>query len=79
MKTKDLFAGCSVTIAPHVAVWLVSMNTDSLKTVTMRTYHELPDAMEAALEWMLMLSDETEITPDPVRQLVQGDIPGLVC
>jgi hypothetical protein len=30
----------------------------------MRTYHELPEAVEAAHEWLLMLSDETEIVPD---------------
>jgi hypothetical protein len=65
VKTKDLFAGCSVTIAPHDDVWLVSLKTDDQKTVSMRTYHELPDAIEAVHEWMLMLTDETEITPDP--------------
>ena len=65
MKTRDLFAGCSVLIAPHDDVWLVSLATDSQKTVAMRTYHELPDAIEAVHEWTLMLSDETEITPDP--------------
>jgi hypothetical protein len=30
----------------------------------MRTYHELPEAVEAAHEWLPMLSDETEIVPD---------------
>jgi hypothetical protein len=30
----------------------------------MRTFHELPDAIEAVHEWTLMLSDETEIVPD---------------
>jgi hypothetical protein len=66
MKTKDLFAGCSVTITPHEDVWLVSLHTDDLKSVSMRTYHELPEAIEAVHEWTLMLSDETEIVPDSV-------------
>jgi len=56
VKTKDLFAGCSVTIMPHDDVWLVSLNTDDQHTITMLTYQELPDAMEAAHEWLLMLS-----------------------
>jgi hypothetical protein len=66
VKTEDLFAGSSVTITPHDDVWLVSLHTDSLQTVTMRTYHELPGALDAAHEWMLMLADETEIAPDAV-------------
>jgi hypothetical protein len=68
VKTKDLFAGCFVTIAPHDDVWLVSLLTDDQKSVSMRTYRELPDALEAVHEWMLMLADETEITPDPVLE-----------
>jgi hypothetical protein len=64
MKTRDLFAGCSVVIAPHDDVWLVSLTTDGLKSVMMRTYRELLDALEAAHEWLLMLSDETEIRID---------------
>jgi hypothetical protein len=55
MKTRDLFAGCSVVITPHDDVWLVSLTTDELTSVMMRTYHDLPDAMEAAHEWLLML------------------------
>jgi hypothetical protein len=66
MKTRYLFAGCSVMITPHDDVWLVTLYTDDLKSVSMHTYHELPDAIEAVHEWTLMLSDETEITPDPV-------------
>jgi hypothetical protein len=65
MKTRDLFAGCFVTIEPHDDVWLVSLTTDDLSTVVMNTYLELPDALESVHEWMLMLTDETEITPDP--------------
>jgi hypothetical protein len=65
VKTRDLFAGCSVTIAPHDDVWLVSLRTDNQNTVSMRTYQELPEAIEAVHEWMLMLTDEKEITPDP--------------
>jgi hypothetical protein len=64
VKTRDLFAGCSVTIAPHDDAWLVSLNTGDDHMVSMRRYHELPDAVEAAHEWVLMLSDETEIVPD---------------
>jgi hypothetical protein len=30
-------------------------------TITMKTYRELPDALEAVHEWMLMLADETAI------------------
>jgi hypothetical protein len=55
-----------VTIMPHDDVWLVSLIMDDEKTVSMRTYHELSDAVEAAHEWLLMLSDETEIVPDAV-------------
>ena len=51
-------------IAPHDDVWLVSLHTDDLKSVSMQTYHELPDAIEAVHEWTLMLSDETEVMPD---------------
>jgi hypothetical protein len=51
-------------ITPHDDVWLVTLYTDDLKSVSMRTYHELPDAIEAVHEWTLMLSDETEIVPD---------------
>jgi hypothetical protein len=65
MKTKDLFAGCSVTIAPHDDVWLVSLVTDMRATVSMLTYHSLADAIEDAYAWAMMLSDEKEITPDP--------------
>jgi hypothetical protein len=50
MKTRDLFAGCSVMITPHDDVWLVTLYTDDLKSVSMRTYHELPDAIEAVHE-----------------------------
>jgi hypothetical protein len=64
MKTRDLFAGCSVMITPHDDVWLVSLTTDDLKSVSMQTYLELPEAVEAVYEWLLMLSDETEIVPD---------------
>ena len=64
MKTRDLFAGCSVLITPHDDIWLISLTTDDLKSVMMRTYHDLPDALEAAHEWLLMLSDETEIRVD---------------
>jgi hypothetical protein len=64
MKTKDLFAGCSVTITPHDDVWVVSLRTDDLKTVAMMTYHDLPTALEAVHECMLMLGDETEIHSD---------------
>jgi hypothetical protein len=64
VKTKDIFAGCYVTIAPHEDVWLVSLNTDDHHMVTMRTYQELADAIEAVHEWTLMLSDETEIRID---------------
>jgi hypothetical protein len=66
LKTRDLFAGCSVVIAPHDDVWLVTLVKDDLKSVSMRTYHELPEAIEAVHEWTLMLSDETEIVPDSV-------------
>jgi hypothetical protein len=65
MKTRDLFAGCHVTIAPHDDVWLVSLIDNALHTVSMQTYQELPDALEAVHEWMLMLSDETEVSPAP--------------
>jgi hypothetical protein len=64
MKTRDLFAGCSVTITPHDDVWLVSLTTDDVTSLNMRMYHNLPDAVEAAHEWLLMLSDETEIRID---------------
>jgi hypothetical protein len=64
MRTKDLFAGCSVTIEPHEEVWLVSLHTDALRMITLRTYHELLDAIEAVHEKTLMLSDETEIVHD---------------
>jgi hypothetical protein len=64
VKTKDLFAGCFVTIMPHDDVWLVALHTDDQKTVSMKTYGELPDAMEAVHEWMLMLSDEMEVRVD---------------
>jgi hypothetical protein len=46
MKTRDLFAGCSVTITPHDDVWLVSLTTDDLSKVVLNTYLELPDALE---------------------------------
>src|SRR5665811_699651 len=65
MKTRDLFAGCSVLITPHDDVWLVSLNTDDLSKVVVNSYLKLPDALESVHEWMLMLTDETEITPDP--------------
>jgi hypothetical protein len=65
VKTKDLFAGFSVTISPHDDVWLVSLHKDEQRTVTTRTYQELPVAVEAMHEWLLMLSDETEIIQDP--------------
>lgn len=35
-------------------------------TITMKTYRELPDALEAVHEWMLMLADETAIHPSIV-------------
>jgi hypothetical protein len=49
---------------PHDDVWLVSLNTDDQHTITMLTYQELLDAMEAAHEWLLMLSDDAEISED---------------
>jgi hypothetical protein len=61
MRTRELFAGCHVTIAPHDDVWLVSLIDDVLHTVAMQTYHDLPEAIEAVHEWSLMLSDEEEI------------------
>jgi hypothetical protein len=51
MKSKDLFAGCSVTITPHDDVWLVSLNTEEEHIVAMRTFHELPEALEAVNLW----------------------------
>jgi hypothetical protein len=65
MKTRDLFVGCFVLITPHDDVWLVSLNTDDLSKVVLNTYLELSDALESVHEWMLMLADETPITPDP--------------
>jgi hypothetical protein len=59
MKTRDLFAGCFVTIEPHDDVWLVSLTTDDLSKLVLNTYLELPDALESVHEWMLMLTDET--------------------
>jgi hypothetical protein len=47
VKTRDLFAGCSVTNAPHDDVRLVFLRTDTMKIVSMRIYHGLPDAMDA--------------------------------
>lgn len=32
--------------------------------VAMRTYHELPEALEAVNLWTLMVSDQTEINTD---------------
>jgi hypothetical protein len=64
VKTRDLFAGCSVLITRHDEVWLVSLTADEMTSVNMRMYHNLPDAVEAAHEWLLMLSDETEIRTD---------------
>ena len=46
-KNQGPLRGCSVTITPHEDVWPVSLNADALKTVSMRTYHELPEAIEA--------------------------------
>ena len=68
MKITDLFASYSVTITPHDDVWLVSLNTDEDHMGTKRTYRDLPDAMDAAHEWLLMLSDETEIRIDVEAQ-----------
>jgi hypothetical protein len=65
MKSRDLFVGCSVTIEPYDEVWLISLTTDDLSKLVMNTYLELPDALVSVHEWMLMLTDETEITPDP--------------
>jgi hypothetical protein len=47
VKTRDLFAGCSVLITRHDEVWLVSLNTDDLSKIVMNTYLELPDALES--------------------------------
>jgi hypothetical protein len=74
MKTRDLFAGCSVLITPHDDVWLVSLHTDDLSKVVMNTYQELPDALESVHEWMLMLTDETQITPDPALEGVREGV-----
>jgi hypothetical protein len=61
MKTKDLFAGCFVTIAPDGDAWLVTLRKNNHETIVMRSYGELPDALEAVHEWMLMLGDDTQI------------------
>ncbi len=67
MKTRDLFADCFVRVAPHDDLWLVSLSTDE-HLVVMKTYGEVPNALEAVQEWMFMLSDETEITADRIRE-----------
>ncbi|HEX6509671.1 MAG TPA: hypothetical protein VF221_18735 [Chloroflexota bacterium] len=64
MRTRDLFAGYHVQMQPQSDVWLVSLVADDQHTVTMKAYDELPDALDAVHEWALMLSDETEISPD---------------
>jgi hypothetical protein len=66
MKTRDLFAGYAVTIATHDEVWLVSLTKHDQRPITLRRYQQLPDALDAAHEWLLMLSDETEIIPGAV-------------
>jgi hypothetical protein len=73
MKTRDLFAGCSVTIALHDMVWMVSLDTDDQHTVMVQTHTELPDALKAVHEWTLMLSDETVLTesPPPAPELLR--------
>ncbi len=66
MKSKDLFAGCSVTVMPHDDVWGVSLNTLDLHMVVMRSYMDLPAALEVVHQWMQLLEDETEVAGEDV-------------
>ncbi len=63
MKTKDLFVKCFITIGPHEDTWLVGFHCAGQKLFAMRSYHEVADALETLHEWMLLFSDETEVTP----------------
>ncbi len=65
MKTRDLFAGCFVTIASHHGGgWLVALRANQKETITLRHYPNLPDTMEAAHHWVFMLDDASEIPTD---------------
>ena len=65
MKIRDLFDGYGVTIRPLEAEWVVQL-VDPLGIAHGSMVHgELPAALDIAHEWLLMLTDETELRVKP--------------
>jgi hypothetical protein len=70
VKTKDLFAGCMVTIASDYGDgWLVAVGESKDETIALKHFADLPETMEAAHHWVFMLGDASEIpTDEPVSR-----------
>jgi hypothetical protein len=64
MKVRDLFAGYRVAISPAGDDWRVYLVSPA-GVDRLGTFHtELPEALDVAHEWLLMLVDETELSDD---------------
>jgi hypothetical protein len=64
VKTKDLFAGCFVTIAPDTDGWLVTLRKNNHETIALKRNGGLSEAIDAVRDWTLLLSDEADLGAD---------------
>lgn len=60
MKIRDLFTGYRVQIHPDADEWIVTLLHMEFESLTYR-YDQLPAAVDAAHEWLLLLADETDL------------------
>jgi hypothetical protein len=69
MKVRELFAGYRVTLSPDGGEWRATLadedGIDRLSTI----HGELPDALDAAHEWLMMLVDDTELSDHAVAAI----------
>jgi hypothetical protein len=64
MKVRDLFLGYQVQIAPADDRWTVALVRPTSVHEAFQTYSNLPDALEAAHDLLLLLVDDTEVVED---------------
>jgi hypothetical protein len=72
MKLRDLFTGYGVKLSPLDGEWTVALVDGKGVDHFGSLYAELPQALDAAHQWLLMLADETELRGDPGA--IAGDL-----
>lgn len=66
MTVRDLFAGYGVQIFLAEERWAVALTRPDGTNEAFQTYADLPDALEAAHELLMLFADETPLVADTV-------------